>query len=245
MMSSDRDLPFYNGRPVEIDGTGWLALMASVAIAFLALTLIPFRSFPYNLVPALAFVGIPILALHRVAGRQWTCLFRRVGFRSAALILVFGAVTLVGSMAIGWILQRFFELQSNPVADQIAAMSPSEITATLLVTGIQLVGEELFGIFPFLAILWLCVQHLNLSRSWGTLIALVISSLFFGAAHLPTYDWHWAQSLIGIGFARVILTFAYIFTRNLWVSAGAHIVNDWTGFFLMFEFGHVPINTVE
>lgn len=69
MMSSDRDLPFYNGKPVEIDGKGWRVLMASVAIAFLALTLTPFRSFPYNLVPALAFVGIPILALYRVAGR--------------------------------------------------------------------------------------------------------------------------------------------------------------------------------
>jgi membrane protease YdiL (CAAX protease family) len=51
--------------------------------------------------------------------------------------------------------------------------------------------------------------------------------------------------LVGIGFARVILTLAYIVTRNLWVSAGAHIINDWTGFFLMFEFGHVPISTVD
>lgn len=245
MMPSHIDLPFYNGKPVEIDGTGWLVLMASVAIAFLALTLIPFRTFPYNLVPALAFVGIPILALHRGAGRQWTCLFRRIGFRSAALMALFGAATLVGSMAIGWILQRFFELQSNPVADQFAAMSASEIAATLLVTGIQLVGEELFGILPFLAVLWLCVQHLRLSRRLGILMALVISGLLFGAAHLPTYDWHWAQSLIGIGFARVILTFAYIVTRNLWVSAGAHIINDWTGFILVVEYGHVPINTVE
>lgn len=245
MMPSALDLAFYNGKPVEIDGTGWLVLMASVAIAFLALTLIPLRAFPYNIVPVLAFVGIPILALHRVVGRQWTCLFRRVGFRSAALMALFGAATLVGSMATGWILKRFFELQSNPVADQIAAMSASEIAATLLVTGIQLVGEELFGILPFLAVLWLCVQHLSLPRKLGILIALVISGLLFGAAHLPTYDWHWAQSLIGIASARVLLTLAYFVTRNLWVSAGAHIINDWTGFFLMFEFAHVPIHTAD
>lgn len=245
MIPSDVDLPFYNGKPVEIDGTGWLVLMASVAIAFLALTLTPFRTFPYNLVPALAFVGIPILALHRVAGRQWTCLFGHAGFRSAVLMLLFGAATLIGSMAMGWILQRFFELQSNPVADEIAAMSASQVGATLLVTGIQLVGEELLGILPFLAVLWFCVQQMNISRRWAILIALVISGLLFGAAHLPTYDWHLAQSLIGIGFARVILTLAYIATRNLWVSAGAHIINDWTGFILMFEFGHLPINAVE
>ncbi|CZT37285.1 CPBP family intramembrane glutamic endopeptidase [Rhizobium sp. 9140] len=245
MTSSDRDLPFYNGKPVKIDGAGWLVLMASVALAFLALTLIPLRAFPYNLIPALLFVGIAILALHRVAGRHWKCLLRPVGFRSAALMVLFGAATLVGSMAMGWVLQQFFELHSNPVADEIAVMSASQVGATLLVTGIQLVGEELFGILPFLAVLWLCVQHLNLSRRLGILVALVISGLLFGAAHLPTYDWHWAQSLIGIGFARVILTLAYIVTRNLWVSAGAHIINDWTGFIFMFEFGHVPINAVE
>ena len=245
MTSSDRDLPFYNGKPVKIDGAGWLVLMASVALAFLALTLIPLRAFPYNLIPALLFVGLPILALHRVAGRHWKCLLRRVGFRSAALMVLFGAATLVGSMAMGWVLQQFFELHSNPVADEIAAMSASQVGATLLVTVTQLVGEELFGILPFLAVLWLCVQHLNLSRRLGILVALVISSLLFGAAHLPTYDWHWAQSLIGIGFARVILTLAYIVTRNLWVSAGAHIINDWTGFIFMFEFGHAPTNPVE
>ncbi|WP_198935121.1 CPBP family intramembrane glutamic endopeptidase [Pararhizobium arenae] len=245
MISSDSDLPFYNGKPVEIAGRGWLVIMLSLVIAFLALILIPLRTFPYTVVLALLFVGIPILAVHRVAGPHWKCLFRPVDVRSVALMALFGGATLVGSMAMGWVLQRFFELDPNPLADEIAAMSAFEIGATLVVTGIQLVGEELFGILPFLAVLWLCVRQPRLSRRAGILIALVISGLLFGAAHLPTYGWHWAQSLIGIGFARVILTLSYIVTRNLWVSAGAHIINDWTGFILVFEFAHMPINAGE
>jgi membrane protease YdiL (CAAX protease family) len=245
MISTDRDFPFYNGNPVEIDGKGWLLIMVSVAAALLSLTLIPLRIFPYNLVPALLFVGIPVLALRKVTGPHWKCLFRPVGFLSVVLTVVFGAATLIGSMAMGWILQQFFELYSYPVADAISAMSATQVGATLLVTGVQLVGEELLGILPFLAVLWLCVQHLHLPRKLGIFIALVVSGLLFGEAHLPTYDWHWAQSLIGIGFARVILTLAFIVTRNLWVSAGAHIINDWTGFILMLELGHVPINVVE
>jgi membrane protease YdiL (CAAX protease family) len=27
--------------------------------------------------------------------------------------------------------------------------------------------------------------------------------------------------------ARLILTWAYIRTKNIWVSTGAHIINDW------------------
>jgi membrane protease YdiL (CAAX protease family) len=245
MISTDRDFPFYNGEPVEIDGVGWLLVVVSLAAALIALTLVPLRTFPYNLIPALLFVAIPMLALRKVAGPHWKCLFRPVGFRSVVLMVLFGFATLLGSMAMGWILQHFFELYANPVADAIAAMSATQVSAMLLVTGIQLVGEELFGILPFLAVLWLCVQHMHLSRRLGIVIAVVISSLLFGAAHLPTYDWHFAQSLIGIGFARLILTLAYIVTRNLWVSAGAHIINDWTGFVFMLEFGHVPINAVE
>jgi hypothetical protein len=36
--------------------------------------------------------------------------------------------------------------------------------------------------------------------------------------------------LSGVGVARLILTLPYIMTRNLWVSSGAHVLNDWTMF---------------
>lgn len=242
MISVKQDLPLYDGRPIEIGATGWLLLMGSLVVAFLSLTLIPLRTFPSNLVPALLFTGIPLLALARVAGAHWTCLFRPMTLRSTIVMVLFGAATLLASLAMSAVLQRFFEMHANPVSDEIAAMTSVEIVTTLAVTGIQLVGEELFGIMTFLAILWVCVRHLHLSRVLGIAVALLLSGLLFGAAHLPTYDWHWAQALIGIGFARVILTLAFIATRNLWVSAGAHIINDWTGFLLVFEFGHVPID---
>jgi membrane protease YdiL (CAAX protease family) len=84
---------------------------------------------------------------------------------------------------------------------------------------------------------------LGRSRRTGVLIALAGSSLLFRAAHLPTYDWHWGQAFGIIGTARVVLTLAYIWTKNLWVSAGAHVINDWTGFSITFIGGHLPIGT--
>jgi hypothetical protein len=54
--------------------------------------------------------------------------------------------------------------------------------------------------------------------------------LLFAAAHLPTYGWNVVQTLSGVGVARLILTLPYIMTRNLWVSSGAHVLNDWTMF---------------
>ena len=31
-----------------------------------------------------------------------------------------------------------------------------------------------------------------------------------------------------LGSARLVLTWAYVWTKNIWVSTGAHIINDWT-----------------
>ena len=44
-----------------------------------------------------------------------------------------------------------------------------------------------------------------------------------------------------ISVARILLTLAYVVTRNLWVSTGAHVVNDWTGFLFVYAVGHMPI----
>lgn len=102
-------------------------------------------------------------------------------------------------------------------------------------------------ILPLLAVLWLCVRKFNLSRRVGLIIAVILSTLAFAAVHLPTYDWNLLQCFGGIGTARLVLTAAFLITRNLWVSAGAHIVNDWTEFLaptlLGGLSGHTPIGT--
>jgi membrane protease YdiL (CAAX protease family) len=50
--------------------------------------------------------------------------------------------------------------------------------------------------------------------------------------HLPTYDWNWIQCIVIIGSARMVLTLPWILTKNIWVSTGAHIINDWSLFCL-------------
>jgi hypothetical protein len=237
------DFPFYAGLPVHLNGRHWLMLMAALVLAFGVLALLPLQGFPQSLIPALLFVILPLLALRRVAGPHWTVLFGPVGLWQLGQMVAFAALTLVGSLAMGLILSQFVTFSHNPVAVSLGSMTAPELVARLIPTLPQLVGEELLGILPFLAVLWVSVTRMHLSRRVGIMLALVISSLFFGAAHLPTYDWNWAQALIGIGTARVLLTLAYIVTRNLWVSAGAHVLNDWTGFLFAFAVGHAPIGT--
>jgi membrane protease YdiL (CAAX protease family) len=232
MMQPERDLPYYNGRPVEISALGWLSVLLAVAVGFVLLTRLPFVGLPLNLVPPVAFAGLPLLALAAVTGGQQSALFGRFGFKELGLVLGFGILTLAGSLAIGLVLAQFISMTPNPSFEALGHFGAVDLAAFAVRTFIQLVGEEILTILPLLAVLWFCVRKLNLSRRLGLIIAVIVSTLVFAALHLPTYNWNVIQCLGGIGTARLILTAAYLVTRNLWVSAGAHIVNDWTEFLL-------------
>lgn len=54
--------------------------------------------------------------------------------------------------------------------------------------------------------------------------------MWFGAAHLGTYNWDVGQAIVVIGSARLVLSLAFIRTKNILVSFGAHLLNDWATF---------------
>ena len=240
------DFPYYDGRPAGIGGGGWALLMVAVCLAFAALVLLPFRSFPGNLLPPLIFVGLPLLTLALLTGRCWTgrcwtALFGPVGWRELSLMVLFAVATLVMSVLAALTVSALGSIAPNPVLSAMGSMSAVSFVARLIPTLPQLVGEEVLTILPFLALLWFGTQVLRLGRRSAILLGVVGSTLIFAAAHLPTYDWHWAQCFGVIGTARIVLTLAYVWTRNLWVSAGAHILNDWTEMAFSFGMSHLPI----
>jgi uncharacterized protein len=161
------------------------------------------------------------------------------------LAIGFGLLTLVVSVVTALVLSQFVAMSANPSAAALSTATTADVLTFLLRTAIQLLGEELMTILPLLAVLWLCFRHFKLSRRVSLLVAVVVSTLWFGAVHLPTYDWNLVQALGGIGAARLVLTTAYLVTRNIWVSTGAHIVNDWFEFLLPLALpgGHTPIGT--
>lgn len=222
------DFPYYNGRPVVVNGGGWAVIISGVVLGFVALTMIPAARFPATLVPLGLFVAIQLGFLAMVTGRHWTAPFRRVGAWQVVQMLFFGLATVTLSFGVALVVMRFAAVTPNPLVVSLGPLSWLDLAIALLPTIPQLFGEELLAILPFLALLWLAHTRLGLPRGGSIAIALIGSSLLFGAAHLPTYGWNWVQSFGVIGMVRVVLTVSYIWTKNIWVSTGAHIVNDWT-----------------
>lgn len=229
-----KDFPFYNGAPTPISAGQWLFVLGMVVVAFLLLALPidwPGGTFgPF--IPALLFPALPLAALAWVAPGHWRSIFGRVGSREVKLMLGYALLNIVVSMSVGIALQAVAEVTPNAAASQLGGLDAAGQVAFFAKTIPQLFGEELITILPFLALLQWLVGGLGVGRRRAIIVAWLASSLVFGLAHLPTYDWNLVQCVLVIGAARMVLTLPWIMTKNIWVSTGAHIVNDWSLFAL-------------
>lgn len=240
-MSAKVDLPYYSGAPVAIAPAGWLLILAAVVVAFGLLIFLPFPSPPLNFVPAIIFTGLPLAALMAVTGWRPPAIFGRFGIKELALGLGFGVLTIIISGIAGFAIANLFGASANPAVVALQSLGTVDLLLFLARTFVQLIGEEVVTVLPLLAVLWLCVSKFGLPRRVGLIIAVVASTLWFASMHLPTYNWNFIQCIGIIGTARVVLTLAYLFTRNIWVSSVAHIFNDWALFLTSYALGHLPI----
>jgi membrane protease YdiL (CAAX protease family) len=226
------DYPFYKGYPVEICALKWLVPLAFVGIGSWILLSQPevFSKGYLRLAPSMLFAIFPLVGLALVAGRHWTALFRTVGLKDVGWMFAFAVLNYVITIVAGFLVMQMIETERNAGVSGMAQMSSPDQFLFFINSIPQLIGEELITIVPFLAILYFCHSKLDFGRNSSVIIAWLLTAIWFALIHLPTYNWNLLQCLLLIGGARLVLTLAYIKTKNLWVSAGAHIINDWTTF---------------
>ncbi len=227
-----REFPFFNDQPVRISGPQWLLLMAMVAAGLLVVALpIDWPFAPVGkLVPSLLIVVIPLWGLHWVAPGHWKSLFARVSARDVVWMFLFALLNIVVTLGVGLVLMQVMAEVPNPATAALKTSNTLERVFIFANMAPQLLGEELITILPFLALMALFTKHFGASRKTAIVGAWLVSAALFGLAHLPTYGWNVVQCLAIIGTARLVLTLPWIMTKNLWVSTGAHIINDWTLF---------------
>ena len=241
-------MPYQVGQPgagAAISARGWVLLLLSVAVGFAVVSLAPPRVFAgiLSVVPALLFTTIPLVTLHVVSGSDAGRMFRGYGARAFGLSVLFGIATLTASLAMALVVRPFAPLEPNRVGDVLANADAFAVGIFLVRTFIQLVGEEAVTVLPLLAVTWFCTAKIGIGRRGGLALGVAVSTLLFAAMHLPTYDWNVVQCFAVIGTARLVLTAAYLRTGNLWVSSGAHILNDWSIFAVGYAGSHLPIGT--
>ncbi|QYM75344.1 CPBP family intramembrane glutamic endopeptidase [Leucobacter luti] len=228
-----RDFPYYNDSPVQVAAWKWGLIVLACAAGFFTLMFYPATNDFESLVPRILFPAIPLALFILFTGEYWKSLFHKLSGMDYVDMVLFWLLNLVVSLGIGTIVAATAGATPNAVADGVLDGGPAQVVAFYVGTGVQLFGEEIFTILPFLAVMYLCHTKLGMSRNAAVIAAWLITAVWFGAAHLPTYDWNVLQAILVIGAARLVLTLAYIRTKNILVSTGAHILNDWVTFTFM------------
>lgn len=224
------DFPFYADRPPTISGAGWLMVMVATVVGFAALgTPLGFEdTILTGWLRGAVFVGLPLVALALAAPGRWQAIFRRVGIGDVLLMFGIAILNIMVTLAIGALVQKFGSVTANAGVAGAADLEGALLASFFAKVGLQMLGEELLTILPFLALLTWLHGKAGLGRNPAVLAAWLLSALIFGLLHLPTYGWNFVQCVVVIGSARLVLTLAYVWTKNIWVSTGAHVINDWT-----------------
>ncbi|WP_162148158.1 CPBP family intramembrane glutamic endopeptidase [Listeria floridensis] len=156
-----------------------------------------------------------------------TLLFKKIHLKDVWLIIWLTIVTIIVSNTLAVIAAKFTSLASNPsVIPDSSAHPAAEYFLNFSTDIFQLLGEEFYAIIPFLLLLQWFTHTFGWSRKKAILVAWLLSSLLFGAMHLSTYNWNLLQSLMVIGVTRLFLTYAYLKTKNIWVSYIVHLLYD-------------------
>jgi len=229
------DFPFYNLLLTEITTWKWIAIILSCVVAFGVLTFTGSDKQSIELISRILFTAIPLTTFIVLAKPDWKAIFRPLKWVDIPTIILFWLLTLGASAGAGFLVSGgdISHFQANTVTDDLLAGGAWNVAWFYLGTFIQLFGEELVTILPFLAVLYWAHSKFGLSRNKAIILAWIITAITFGAMHLPTYGWNIVQAVVLIGVARLSLTLAYIRTKNIAVSFGAHLLNDWATFTLV------------
>lgn len=195
----------------------WMAIPIFVAVGYLGLVLNWF---------GVSFLWLPVMesiGLFVVYGwKNFKRFFKfpkttDFGYIFKMIFLAFGLAIL--AVIIGRILGLNFN--ANPIFNY----DKKAILINLLFIWISLLGEELIVAMVALPIYGVAVKRTSTKNAWW--IALIISSVFFGALHIPTYGWNFYHAIVVIGLTRIPFSMAWKRTDSLMGGILAHIIYDY------------------
>jgi hypothetical protein len=219
------DFPFYNGKPFSFTYAQGIFLLLVSILSVVAYQMLE-GSIPTFVQPIFNII-FPLGAFILVVKSNWTRIFRKIRLKDILLIIGVVIFNFILNIFIGSIMNKLVDAGANPAVTLIQHNSLAENIVFFLKMIPMLLGEELITIIPFLVILTFATKTLKLSRKKAIILAWIVSAIIFGALHLPTYSWNIAQAVLGISISRLVLTFPYVKTKNIWISLFVHVLNDW------------------
>lgn len=214
--NENEDFPFYNDNP-KLTKNQWMTLIIGVlvTIIFLAWPI----SMPQYINSIILFL-LMIIPISVVSRGKLGYLFKIPKKRDILLIIILYIGYYLYVFVVGILLYKYgYDFASN----EILTVDNRELTFLGII--IQLIGEELIKVIPFLIILHELYKY-NHNRKLSFMIALTLTLILFALLHYKAYAGHLLQIFLIIGLGSIFDMFAYLKTKNVTVSYILHFMVD-------------------
>jgi len=219
-----RDFPFYMHNP-RISVGGWLVLLLSVPISFLAYGIVGLES---ELIGSVLFCFIMLIPLLYFSKWDYSLIFRKPTKNEIVLAILLFAGYMIYSICVGSVLD-IFGLAGAPIS------TPEELGVTVESTvGLifSMMAEELLKFIPlmfFMRLIYKFTENLKQSVSISVAIVLVV----FGLLHYMPPMNTLVSVLLLQGLGSFFEMYGYIKTKNLFVPYISHLLTDLISFIII------------
>lgn len=218
-----KDIPFYNNIP-KLSKWDWTILTGSVLLLIGFLTIIPLPSEYLSI----SFFLLGLLPALYICKGKYNIFFKKISLKDIKLIILLLIGMYIYNIVMGANLVR---LTGSIAGHSEMNTVPSLIFVISMI--IQIFGEEFFKIFLLLILMYLVYRFTNNYKS-SIIIGLIGSMIIFGLCHYMAYNGRILQILLLQGFGSIFEYFAYIKTKNIWVSYLLHLLRDILPVFLIY-----------
>lgn len=209
------DIPFYNDVP-KLSAIEWILLLASVLLIIGYISVI---RIPGDYLPIACFLTSVIPALYICKG-NYGLFFKRLRRKDIGLIVLCALGIVIYTLLVGEALQTILGHLAKHV-DTYATPTLMDVLGTV----IQLMGEEFFKIFLLLLAMH-ALYKITGDKKISLVIGLIFAMVIFGLSHYYSYEGMIWQIIFIQGFGSIFEYYAYLKTKNVWVSYLIHLICD-------------------
>lgn len=211
----DVDFPFYKNNP-KISTERWILLSISVIIPLILVFLPQYFGRAQNLLD----LAIPFLIFGVIANWKYNLICKKIKKSDLKLILILLLLQIIFSLIISILLIFVLNLNITPNP------ASNEITSLIfwIIFPLQIFGEELLKIIPFIILLTLFYK-LTENRKNSIIISTIIVLIMFGLIHMPAYN-NIISVILLQGIGSIFGMYSYIKTKNILVSFILHLIFD-------------------
>lgn len=226
----NRDYP-----KIEAKTWKWILALILTLASFYGISFL-FYSLKINneIIMASAVSAISLLSLLLIDKKFIKKIFLPIRAKDVLYIIIGLGFSLIAIVISSILVQKLgIEGSNNPIFD---VLTEDNFKSFFISTLIQFIAEEIIFIIPFLFVINKVKIENNIIK---TILAILISSIIFGAMHLSTYDFNILQAVLIISIIRTGLSMSYVISKNLSVTYIIHIIYDWTLIFIYIAAGQM------